>query len=248
MLFHPSSFIAALLFGLLLVFLSGKPEAFFWVLGLATLLALRNAVATDRRWRAVPEAVFFSLSSVTLLSFVDSLLEQRVFIVAASLCHYLFLLGLVRLRGAPRDETARAFLDIAATVTLFLVFATAYGIYLNFNVPLAGLMLAYGLAAWSMSYWHLRLAAGETEEGRRVLLITAILALVLAELGWAVSLWPFGYLMGGVIVLMFYHALYDLSESAVRRTLSPRRTLSRILLFFLLAAILLVTSRWLPAF
>ncbi len=247
MLFHPSSFIAALLLGLLLHLLAVRPETFFWIMGGVVLLALRNARTADRHLRALPEAALFAVSSTVLLSFIDHPTERSVFIGLAALAHYLFLLGLVRLRQTPRDTTAKAFLDTAATVTLFLAFAGAYGIYLNFDIPAAALMLAYGLSAWFVSGWHLRLAAGEGK-GREASLYALIIALVMAEIGWATSLWPFGYLMSGVTALMFYHALVDLADSALRGHLSVRQTLLRILLFFSLAALLLATSRWFPAF
>lgn len=128
--------------------------------------------------------------------------------------------------------------------TAFLFYSSVYGIYLNFAVPIWGLMLAYCAGTVLLSYQYFLVI--DSQQERRVKIYSLILGLSLSEIAWVVNFWPFGYLTTGVIVLMFYYILWDLVQSHFLQALSKKRVFVHLMFFGLLIGMVLASTRWVP--
>ncbi len=247
MVFHFAVFFWSILFSLGLGLISYYPTAFSWnwyFLSVVPLLLL-SLIAIRRLTKRSSDAflpILLSLSSPILLSLIDQPAERSVFVVAGGLMYYAALLGNYRLHHAPTDKTGEAFLNASAMAAIFFLYTGLYGFYLNFSFPLWGLMLLFFVGA-SLTSYETFISVDKTER-RRVMFYSALVGLIMGEMVWVMSFWPFGYLTTGSLGLIAFFVVWDISFDAFRRTLSLRKALIRILFFVGLVLLLLSSSPW----
>jgi hypothetical protein len=219
------------------------PSWVFWVMGLVLAFSAWAGITMGKRWIFSIIPFFFALSSVGLLYLISLGSEEQVFILLSAGIYYLGLYGINRLGLYGRDQTALAMLMTTLTATVFFSFASFYGIYLNFLVPIYVLMLVYFATTFLISLAYFSLIQNTR---KTVLIYSFILALIMSELIWTMNFWPFGYLTTGVIALILYYILWDLIRSHFLNILSKKRVVINLIFFFLLIAFMLTTSKWLP--
>jgi hypothetical protein len=207
------------------------------------VFAFRTAHKISKKANMTPIPVLFFLGALGLSYFINSAWQQHVFQVISSLIYYFTHLGMYRLRVYAKDQTARGIIGAAALATIFFFNAAAYGIYLNFVVPLWILMLAFLCVATLVSFQYLWIIK---EDKRKVLSYSLILGLAMTEIAWSVNFWPFGYLTTGVITLIFYYVFWDMVQSHFLDILTKRRVVTNIALAGVLCLMVLTSSRWLP--
>ncbi|OGI22463.1 MAG: hypothetical protein A2808_03105 [Candidatus Moranbacteria bacterium RIFCSPHIGHO2_01_FULL_55_24] len=247
MVFHFSVFFWSVVFflGLQGVILNPITLTWSWYLFAIIPLLVVAFLAANRLTGKYADAYLpglLAVSSPILLSFVDHPTEQQIFVFLCSGMFYFALLGIYRLRYAPNDKTAQAILSTAAMAALFFFFSGIYGFYLNFSFPLWGMMLIFFLGTALTSYETF--IGVERENKRRVKIYSVLLGLMMGELVWIMSFWPFGSLTTGAIALIFYFMAWDIAFDTFRKTLSLRRAVIRMFLFSLLIILLLVSSPW----
>lgn len=247
MVFHFSLLFWSLIFFVALELVSLNPifASWQWYLTSILPLVLLSLVASRRLTERFSDAFLpglLSVSSPMLLSLIDSSSQRQVFVVLSALMYYCALLGNYRLRHAPTDKTGEAFLNSSAMAAMFFFYAGLYGFYLNFSFPLWGLMLLYFLGTALTSYETFMTV--DKKEQKRVILYSALLGLIMGEMAWVMSLWPFGYLTTGVLGSICFFILWDTSFDAFRESLSLRKATLRILFFLILILLLLISSPW----
>lgn len=247
MIFHFSVFLFATIFFGMLSFLVRDPITPSWTwYALSTSLFIVLSMSAARhltgKWYPafLPSVVAFS--ALLLLSLIDIALEQKIFVWVATILFYSSLLGIYRLKLVPEDETARALLNTGALASLFFTYAAAYGLYLNYTVPIALLMFVFFLAttivAFQTLYW-----AGK-DNVRSVFLSAVALGMIMGELIWIVHFWPFGYLTVGAAMLVFFYGLWRHILDILRHTATLKRTVIESLILLLLLILLIATSPW----
>ena len=218
-----------------------------WVLAVGFFLfiiSLFEGRSIGKKWRYSILPVFYTLSSVALLYLIGLFYEQQVFIIMASLLYYLSLLGASRLGNYEGDKTARGMNMAASSATIFFTYASAYGLYLNFLVPLYILMIAYLVITLLVSYQHLVII--KKDSPRTVWIHSFLLALAMAEIIWTMNFWPFGYLTTGVIALILYYVLWDIIQSHFLDLFNPKRIITNTVVFSILIVLVLLSSKWIP--
>lgn len=213
------------------------------VLAFLLLLALFEGKKIGKKWKFSILPVFFVFFSVLLLSFISSAYEQQIFIVLASGMFYLLALGTYRLEEYAGDKTARGMLMAITTTTIFFSLTVSYGLYLNFLVPLYVLMLDYLVVTFLVSYQYFSIIE---KEQKKVFLYSFILALIMAEIIWAMNFWPFGYLTTGVVMLILYYVLWDLTQSYFLNLLSRKRVITNMIFFSAMIIMVLLSAKWIP--
>lgn len=208
-----------------------------------SLFTILRVKAIGRKWNYAPIVGLLAFSSMSLLYLINFNPEKQIFIVIASALYYLGMIGILRLRDYDRDETARGLLSAVSLATLFFFYSSLYGFYLNFAVPLWALMLLFLLATYAISYYYFCLFVFEKKIVR---IISLVLGLAIAEIGWIINFWPFGYLTTGVIMLMIFFVFWDLAQSYFLKNLSMKRVFANLFIVLLLCFMVLATSRWLP--
>lgn len=247
MIFHFAIFFwsVAFLFGLEAVSRYPIFASWSWYLFSVGALIVLSLLASRRLVGKFSDAfipILLSLASPTLLSLVDAPRGQQVFIVLSAVMYYAALLGNYRLRHAPTDKTAEAFLNSAAMAAMFFFYAGLYGFFLNFTFPLWGLMALYFVGTTLTSYETF--ITVDKKERRRVILYSVLLGLIMGEMAWIMSLWPFGYLTTGALGTICFFLVWDVSFDAFRETLSLKKAGVRILFFLGLILLLLISSPW----
>lgn len=248
MVFHLAIFFWSIAFymGLWVVSYSPIFHSWGWYLISVVPLIILSLIASQKLTKHYSDAaipILLSLASPTLLSLIDHPGQQKVFMVLSALMYYYALLGNYRLRHAPTDKTAEAFLNAAAMAGIFFFYTSLYGFYLNFNFPLWGLMLLFFLGTAFTSY-ETFVSLDQQKNQRRMFLYSSLLGLIMGEMVWVLSFWPFGYLTTGSLALIFFFLLWDVAFDAFRNTLSLKKAVLRIFFFFLLGLALLLTSPW----
>jgi hypothetical protein len=196
------------------------------------------------KWKYSVLPAFFSVSSVSLLYLIALSYEQQIFVILASSMYYLSMLGAYRLGQYGGDKTAIGMNMAATASTIFFTYASAYGIYLNFLVPLYFLMIAYLIVTLLVSFQHFSIIRKNSNESAWV--YSFVLALAMAELIWAMSYWPFGYLTTGTIALILYYVIWDVIQNYFMDSLSKKRVIGNMALFIVLISFILISAKWIP--
>ncbi|MFZ2187654.1 MAG: hypothetical protein WAV46_03480 [Candidatus Moraniibacteriota bacterium] len=247
MIFHFTIFFWTIIFSLGLEFVALNPffPTWSWYIFSILPLIVISLIACrkiTKRYADVFLPGLLSLVAPTLLSLIDYPAQRQAFVMVSALMYYFALLGLYRLRHAPADKTAKAFLYSATMAAMFFFYAGVYGFYLNFSFPLWGLM--------TLSFFGTALTSYETflgvatQEYRRMRLYSILLGLVMGEMAWVTSFWPFGYLTTGAVTLVFFFIIWDIALDGFRQKLSLKKALFRILFFVVLVGIVLYSTPW----
>lgn len=233
------------LFGLeFIIYVRDNPKSVFTAIMLLLIFSLWGGRCIGKKWKFSILPIFFTLSSASLLYLITLAYEQQIFILLASLMHYLALLGAYRLGKYEKDQTAKGMNMAATSTTIFFTYTAAYGLFLNFLIPLYVLMLTYFLITLLLSYQYFSII--KTDDKKKALIYSFLLGLAMAEIVWAINFWPFGYLTTGVIALILYYMLWSIIQSYFLNILSQRRTIANLLFFSFLILLVLLTSKWIP--
>jgi len=227
-----------------LEFILFRPDSFMLVMIFLLMVSAYGSRKIGGRWFFSVLPIFFTFSSLALLYLITLEFEQQIFIALASVMYYLSLLGAYRLGIYAGDKTARGMNMAAMAATIFFTYAGAYGLYLNFFVPLYYLMLVYLIVTLLVSYQYFLIIQGDNK--KRAWTYSFLLALVMTELIWTMNFWPFGYLTTGVIALILYYVLWDLVQSYFLNILSKKRVVANMIFFSVLTVIVLLSAKWLP--
>ncbi len=227
--------------GLELVIL--KSDWLFFILAFLLAMALFEGRSLGKKWRFSILPVLFVLFSVALLALVTLAFQQQIFILLATAVFYLLILGTYRLREYEGDQTARGMLMAATATTIFFVFSSSYGLYLNFMIPLYVLMLECLVVTFLVSFQYFSIIE---KERKKIFLYSFILALIQAEIIWAMNYWPFGYLTTGVVMLILYYVLWDLTQIYFLNLLSRKRVIANMIFFSALVVLVLLSAKWIP--
>jgi len=220
-----------------------KPSWFFYIAGFLLLISFYEGKKIGQRWRYSILPFFFSIFSIALLQLVSLMYEKQIFIVLVSAMYYLALFGTYRLGLFDGDQTARGMIMASTSAAIFFTYAGAYGLYLNFLVPLYVLMLTYLIATLFISYQYFAIIE---KNKNKVWTYSFLLSLFMVELIWTMNFWPFGYLTTGIIALILYYVLWDLTQSYFLNLLSRKRVVANMIFFSALIIIVLLSSKWIP--
>lgn len=233
-----------------LIFLSGleliasRPDLVAPVAVVLLLFSLFQGKKIGKRWLFSILPIFFTISSISLLYLITFKFEQQIFILMAFGMYYLSLLGACRLGKYDKDQTAKGMNMAAASATIFLTYSSAYGLYLNFLVPLHYLMIAYLTVTFLVSYQYFAII--KSDQKKKAWIYSLLLALAMSEIVWTMNFWPFGYLTTGVIALILYYVLWDMIQSHFLNLMSKKRAIANMVFFSTLIAVVLLTSKWIP--
>jgi hypothetical protein len=234
----------SLIFFVSLEFILFKASFVFLTAIFLFLLALYEGQKIGGRWLSSVLPAFFVLSSVALLYLIGLAYEQQIFIILSSIMYYFSLFSAYRLSQYSGDQTAKGMNIAAAFATIFFTYSSAYGLYLNFYVPLYYLMLTYLIVTLLVSFQYFAII--NRSQRNLVWVYSFLLALIMTEIVWTMNFWPFGYLTTGVIALILYYVLWDLTQCYFLNLLSRKRVMANMIFFSALVIVVLLTAKWIP--
>lgn len=247
MFFHLTLFLWSLSYLLSLEFLALNPKLSDWSgysfsLFFVSAITLFSVYRTTKKMTGVPIPLLFSLATPTLLFLIDNRTNQHIFVLISSVAFYSLLLGLYRLRFAPTDETARAFMHAGGIAALFLFYAACYGLYLNFNIALWVLMTTFCISTFGVAHQMFRVVDKKGE--KEIILSSAFLALVMAEASWIASMWPFGYLTAAALLTIVFFFPWEGLFLSLAGRFAEKRVIFRAISLMGLATLLLLSTPW----
>ena len=201
------------------------------------------AKRVSKRASMTPIPLLLVVSTLGFLYFVQSIKQQQLLIILSVVAYYFLHIALYRLRGCRKDQTARAVIAAGSVATIFLFYATAYGIYLNFAISLWILMFMFMVVTVLVSFQYFWLI---NDNEKNVLNYSLVLGFSMAEIVWILNFWPFGYLTTGVISLIFYYVFWDLVRCNFFDALSKKRVMLNMFFFGAMVALVLSSTRWMP--
>lgn len=220
-----------------------KPVLIMLVMFFLLLAALYEGKKIGHKWKFSILPVFFTIFSIALLQLISGIPEKQIFVGLVSLMYYLALFGTYRLGIYAGDQTAKGMIMASSSAAIFFTYTGAYGLYLNFLVPLYVLMLTYLIVTLLVSYQYFSIIE---KDKNKVWTYSFLLALFMVELIWTMNFWPFGYLTTGVIALILYYVLWDLTQSHFLNLLSKKRVVANMIFFSTLIILILLSSKWIP--
>lgn len=256
MFFHVRIFLYSLIFFVILEFISAdlissnlaflSTKVFFLaVLAFLGLISYFYQVSKkiSKSPKMTPIPVIFVIGSFGLLYFIQADWQQDIFISICAFAYYLMHIALYRLRLYKKDQTAIGIIAAGSIAAIFLIYSVAYGIYLNFAIPLWFLMAVVMLLTTLISFQYFLLMQ---EKKLLTLGYSLILGFVMAEIFWVLNFWPFGYLTTGVCGLVFYFVFWDIIQGYFSKKLSKRRIVANMVFLSALIIMVLSSARWLP--
>jgi len=233
-----------------LIFLFGLESILMWpdrvgyIIVVLFIISALGGRKIGGRWFFSVLPIFFTLSSTALLYLITLNFEQQIFIALSVGMYYLSMFGAYRLGIYAGDKTAKGMNMAATAATIFFTYAGAYGLYLNFLVPLYYLMFVYLMVTLLVSYQYFLII--KENERKIVWTYSFLLALVMTEIIWTMNFWPFGYLTTGVIALIMYYVLWNLVQSYFLNLLSKKRVVANMVVFSVIVVLVLLSAKWLP--
>jgi len=232
-------FIAVLEFGIF------RPDFFLAIITFLFLFGIISGRKLGGRWIFSSLPAIFSISATGIFFLASSFWQRQIILLISASFLYLIFLGIFRIREYASDQTGRAMIAAGTAAAIFFAFSSSYGIYLNFLVPLWILMLVYFLITIFLSFQYLALIK---EDRVKIWTYSLILSLIMMEIIWTQSFWPFGYLTTGVISLILYYVLWDLTQGYFLNLLSRKRVAANLIILSLATIMVLLSAKWLPIF
>lgn len=235
-----------------LLFLAGlemvvlRPDFTVYLMIVLVILSALAVLIRTKRWMSVILPVTLSFFSIAVLYFVTIPLEKQLFILVSSIFYYLLFLGTIRLLGYAKDKTAEGMLMASSFASLLFAYFSIYGFYLNFLVSVQYLMLAFFIVTFLVSYQYFKIIEGDKE--KKTIFYSFILAFIMSELVWPLNFWPFGYLTTGVVALILYYVIWEITRSHFLDQLNRKKVVFNMVLFSFLIVMVLVSSKWMPNF
>ena len=220
-----------------------NPKLVFIIAFFLFLVSLYEGKKIGQKWKYAILPIFFTIFSIALLQLISMLYEKQIFVLLVSIMYYLALLGTYRLGIYEGDQTARGMIMASTSAAVFFTYASAYGLYLNFLVPLYVLMLVYLVVTLCVSYQYFSIIENNKI---KVWTYSFLLSLFMIEMIWSMNFWPFGYLTTGVIALILYYVLWDLTQSYFLNLLSKKRVIANMIFFTSMIILVLLSSKWIP--
>ncbi len=134
-------------------------------------------------------------------------------------------------------------INIANFFTVFLWCSLIFYIYLYFGWPKWAVILSVFIMSFLIAYQSL-LKKNIPSIISWVYIL--ILVLILIEITWIITFWPVGYLIGGMVILTSFYVLWGLIQDHIDNKLKLGTVLEYLAVSFIILAIVLGTTRWIP--
>lgn len=267
MLLKINAFLFSLVFAGVLELIVFKEEWFFRAVAVLVIFSILVIWPLARKIRFLAIPFFLGMGSLSLLYLIDNPAEQHVFVVLSTIVYYFALLGAYRLKFYPCDKTAIGMINLATLATGFFWFVSNYGWYLNFQIggwvlisTFVGSTFLIGLPSLLICAEACRKIESKTNSKsgqlvmfgenfsvyhrQVVIFLNLIISVVMGELIWALSLWPFSYLSTGVSALLLYYFFWNIARMFITSSLSKKAIIMDIILVVLSIGGILATTRW----
>ena len=185
--------------------------------------------------------LFFLISIIVFLIFIPSkFFFQHIYIIISSL---LFTLSISCTKKALIDLENRKSLaasDFLITISAFLLYSSIFGLYLFLSWPAWLLMILLLISTFVLAYeffWYNQLF-------KKHIIYALILTLVISEIGWALTLWPTGFISRSIVIFALFYIFTNLSKHHFKKTLNKKIVRNYIIISLIVILLVLFTTKW----
>jgi hypothetical protein len=234
-------------------YLARHAEAFLPVTAGLALLVLLGTLWTSRftttklyRLNYLPLPLLLYVSALFFFLLLKNPTYQLGFELFVGLTFWYLFRSFAELREQPSPERKKTFtqaLDVISSLTAFLAFASLGQLYAFFSLNTGWLVGGSAVLAALLLYeafWYHRVTT------MRAWTYVALGALVVAQVAWATSLLPVGYLTAAALSVAAFHVFQAVSSASLRGLLHRRLVLEQLAVVGIICAIVLASSRWVP--
>jgi len=186
--------------------------------------------------------IFFSGGAMALLLFIPSPLLAHLFSFGLSLV-FAFIVRNLNSQAVRVGQNFDGFRlnDVFLLICAFLIFSSFFGFYifldadswiLTIFLPVAVMILAY------QYFWH------EGFSHQPIGIYTAVIGLVFAEISWALTFWPTGFISRAVVLFIFFYCFLGLVKLYVSQRLVLRTARKYLVVSLAVLALVLGTTKW----
>lgn len=201
-----------------------------------------------KNWRQSASYSFFSLllllSGIFYLVFVEDLIVKIGIIVLTNLLFFIYLNELLKQLFVPRsdgsEKQTQIFLLVEAVI-VFFISAGFLGLRDFLNISLITLLVPFILLIVILVYY---LVFNNVKLGLNKIYFSLILALVMAELFWAMAVLSLVYYLKGLIISFFYLLVMEFVISSLLGKGFNKMVRSYLIIILIVLGIILYSSRW----
>lgn len=213
---------------------------------LGSLWTARFTLGKVYRLNYLPLPLLLYVSGLFFFLLLKNPTYQLGFVLFIGLTYWYLFRSFAELREHPSPERKKLFtqaLDVISSATAFLAFASLGQLYAFFSLHVGWLVGGAALLSALLlyeAYWYHRVTT------LRAWAYVVLGGLLVAEVVWATSLLPVGYLTGAVLSVAAFYVFQSLSAASLRGLLHRRLILEQLVVVGIICAIALASSRWLP--
>lgn len=256
MFFKLQPILYSLIFVIALEVLAKREDFVLWVVIFLIIFSFFIIWPLARKLRFLAIPFFLSLSSVSLLYFIDNKIEKQVFIFLSLVVYYFSVLGVYRLKLYRYDVTAQGMINLVTLATAFFWFASVISWFLNFKIQSWILILTFFFSSFLISFpsFYVATIIKDDNENKTdvmvqnsqgiVFFLTMALSFMMSQWAWGITFWPFGYLTTGVSTLIVFYVFWDAIRSYLKKDFTIKRLLANLFLSVLLLAGVMMTTEW----
>ncbi|MCK5466003.1 hypothetical protein KAI56_00700 [Candidatus Parcubacteria bacterium] len=138
-------------------------------------------------------------------------------------------------------------------ISIFLLSSGMYGIYLDFDLPVWSIMLAFFTSIFFSTLYltkinFLKSKALELHldsfKNKTFTFYSFLFGFIALELVWIISFLPVNHLTVGAVILSFYYSFWNILRTYLRNRLSRKIVFSNLVFFTLAIGLIFITSKW----
>ncbi len=246
---------------------------FFESLGLSYLslfaLFLISALSafwiTKHRLLPIILTMLFTTSSVLFLLTLGKNNFQQLYIIFSSILFAVTLIGLNRFFMQQENLKQKEKMEVKildsgfnlnqsiVLISIFLLSSGMYGIYLDFDLPVWSIMLAFFTSIFFSTLYltkinFLKSKALELHldsfKNKTFTFYSFLFGFIALELVWIISFLPVNHLTVGAVILSFYYSFWNILRTYLRNRLSRKIVFSNLVFFTLAIGLIFITSKW----
>ncbi|MBD3238083.1 MAG: hypothetical protein GF332_00390 [Candidatus Moranbacteria bacterium] len=214
-----------------------------WILEALLIVVLIASWQISGRLKIPFLPVLFFIGAALLAFYVDQALIKQIYIFSSGLVFYFILYSVYVLNRRPQSEFCKKITLISSIITLFLLVAGVFAVWLNQIVAIWQILTAIFIITGLISIQLLRKIL-PTNTKINIYLLSLILAYSLTTISWAVFFLPFSYLTASIIISATYFMFVNYLIQVYLKTSGKISFIVDCIIYVLSIAVVLYTAKW----
>jgi len=211
-------------------------DSFFWSLFfLSFLFSLAVSWYFLKKASLVTKITALSPIAFSLFYLIQDARVEQFISFALAFCFYLLF----------KPEVKRSYLIIISFLELLLIFSTLFAYNSLYGVSLWVALLITFLASFTIFFSSISSVLSlDLSLKVRLFYFSLIVAIVISELYWLMTKFPFNFITSGFVVFLVYYAIWDISIRYFASSLTKRSVYAILLFLLFILLIIFVTARF----